>query len=303
MKTKYEQIIDVANIATKERTRDLASIITLAENESLPSASSDAKKVLLLVIDMQNDFMEDIGSLGVTGSKGDVERLTRWIYANMDKITQVMCSLDTHSVFQIFHPSWWADEQGNPPKPYTEITYDDVVNGRWRPMFSVPKSINYVKNLENLGKKRLMIWPYHCLEGSDGASLENEFTNMLYFHATARKSKPITIQKGRDATTEMYGIIKAEYDPNNFVNEPVLKVIEDFDEIYIAGEASSHCVMESGKQILEYYKDRPDITQRITILEDCTSPVANCEQIAEDAFAAFKAQYGIRVAKSTDIIL
>ena len=304
MKTRYEEIINVNNIATRDNKTDLQEIVRLAENENFPPAVDDAKKILLLGIDIQNDFMEDIGSLGVPNSKGDVERLTRWIYKNIHHITQIMCSLDTHSLAQIFHPCWWQDENGKNPNPYTIITYDDVVKGKWIPVYGKPAyALEYLMHLEQDGKKQLCIWPYHCLAGSWGANLESEFTKMVYFHSAVRKSKPALIQKGFDPYTEMYGIIKAEYDPNNFLNLSVLNAIENFDEIYIAGEAASHCLMESGRQILEYFACRPEITQRITILEDCTSPINGYEQATCDAFEAFKNTYGIKVLKSTDVTL
>jgi len=322
MLTKYEQIVDVHNIASRgentnlseveREARRLPYIIGLAENESLPPATCDAKRVLLLNIDMQNDFMEGIGSLAVPGSKGDVERLTRWIYDNMNKITQIMCSLDTHSEAQIFHPSWWEDEEGNHPAPFTPIKYDDVAQGKWRPLYPGPvwseekqklvQSMAYSQEyVKALGEMR--IWPYHCLAGTFGAGLEGEFAKMLYFHSAARKSRPALIQKGSNPYSEMYGIIKAEYDPSNFLNTPVLTAVESFDEIYLAGEAASHCLKISGLQILEYFANRLDVTQKITILEDCTSPIPGCEKETLDAFNGFKAQYGIRVAKSTDIQL
>ena len=319
MKTKYEQIVNVASIASPKNQfsglignggsvqnipTSLQEVINLAEQENFVPAVDDAKKILLLSIDVQNDFMEDIGSLAVPGSKGDVERLTRWVYENMSGITQIMCSLDTHSPAQIFHPCWWQDENGNQPAPYTIITYDDVKNGKWKPVYGQPaRSVEYLKHLEQDGKKQLCIWPYHCLAGSYGANLEGEFTKMVYFHSAARKSKPGLIQKGSDPYSEMYGIIKAEYDPNNFLNLPILNAMERFDEIYIAGEAASHCLMESGRQILEHFAGRPDITQRITILEDCTSPISGFEQVTKDAFESFKKTYGIKVMKSTDVKL
>jgi len=302
MKTKYEEIVNVNNIATNTPNQGLANIINLANQEKFNPANKDAKQVLLLVIDMQNDFMEDIGTLPVVGSKGDVERLTKFIYNNMENLTKIMCSLDTHAVEQIFHPAWWIDENGNNPDPYTLITYDDILKGKYTPAFGdIAKSIEYVKKLEEYGKQQLCIWPYHCLQGHFGANLEAEFTKMIYFHSIARKSNLGLVQKGTDRYTEMYGIIKAEYDPKGFVNTPVLNAVERFDEIYIAGEAASHCLLESGKQILENFKDRPEITTKITILEDCTSPISGFEQVTEEAFEEFKRIYGIKVMKSTDV--
>ncbi len=304
MKTKYEEIVNVGNIATLTGPTNMQDIIALAEKESVSPAVYDDKKILLLGIDVQNDFMEGIGSLAVPNSRKDVECITKFIYNNIHHITQIMCSLDTHSLTQIFHPCWWQDENGNNPAPYTIITYNDVVKGKWTPVYGKPsRSLEYLKHLELDGKKQLCIWPYHCLAGTTGANLECEFAKMMYFHSAVRMSKPVLIQKGFDAYSEMYGIIKAEYDPNNFLNQPVLNAIEKFDEVYIVGEAASHCLMESGRQILEHFAGRPDITQRITILEDCTSPIPGYESATHDAFESFKATYGIKVMKSTDVIL
>ena len=111
------------------------------------------------------------------------------------------------------------------------------------------------------------------------------------------------IAKGFDMYSEMYGIIKPEYNPNNLLNTSVLQAIEKHDQIFLAGQAASHCVAESGAQILEYFKDRPEITTRITLLKDCTSAVTGCEQMAADAFSRFESQFGVKVANSVDIQL
>ncbi|MCL2869249.1 hypothetical protein FWF48_00350 [Candidatus Saccharibacteria bacterium] len=304
LRTKYEEIVDVSKIATRGEDEQPSDIAYKASAENLKPSMDDGKKVLLLTIDMQNDFMPGIGSLGVPGAKEDVQRLTRFIYNNMGHITQIMCSLDTHHLAQIFHPCWWIDEHGDHPTPFTIISYDDVKNGVWKPVYGNPKrSVEYVKALEAGGKQQLCIWPYHCLKGTNGAALENQFARMVYFHEAARASQARLIVKGEDIYSEMYGIIKAEYDPNGFVNTPVLNAIEDFDEIYVAGEAASHCLPASVEQILEHYSNRPEVLARIFILEDCTSPVATFEQYAKDKFESFKQQYGIQVVKSTDVVL
>lgn len=300
--TPYDQIVNVANIATRN-SKHPQEVIPLAAVEKLRPSVEDGKKVLLIVIDMQNDFMPN-GSLGVPGSDGDVKRLTQFMYDNMNGITDVMCSIDTHYPMQIFFPCMWADEKGKQPDPFTMITYDDCVAGKYRLIHGVPKkALECLKALKDAGKVGVFLWPYHCLAGTPGFSLESEFTNMLNFYAAAKGTKPELVFKGTDRYSEMYGIIKPEYNPGNFVNDRVLAAIEDYQEIYLAGEASSHCLLESGKQILEYYKARPEVTQRITILEDCTSPVTGFEQQATDAFEAFKRDFGIKVAKSTDISL
>lgn len=304
MQTRFEQIVDVAKIATKQEGVSIPQIIEMASKDRINPASADVKTTLLLIIDPQNDFMEDIGTLAVPGSKGDIERLTRFIYGKMDTITKIMCSMDTHSLGQIFHPCWWVDKDGNNPAPFTMITSKDVENGIWTPVYAPTDSIKYLKGLEAGNKKTLMIWPYHCLEGTIGAKIEAQLMNMIYFHSECRKSKPSFLQKGQKALTEMYGIIKAEFDPGNsaFLNIAVLNAIEEYNEIFIAGEAKSHCVLESVKQILEYYETRPEVTCKITILEDCTSSITGCEADTEAEFDRFKKQYGIQIKSTTDIL-
>ncbi len=59
MKTRYEQIVDVNKIAAMEG-KDLQEVIRLAQQEDFKPALDDGKRVLLLLIDAQNDFMQDI---------------------------------------------------------------------------------------------------------------------------------------------------------------------------------------------------------------------------------------------------
>ena len=302
MKTNYEQIVDVAKIG-QHSAADMNAIFNMAEQERFTASSTDSPKRLLLCIDVQKDFIEG-GALAVPGSIKDVERITRFIYNNMGGISNIMCSLDTHIAHQIFHPCWWGDSNGNHPAPYTIITYDDVKKDRWRPVYGeIKDAIQYLKELEKVGagKKQLCIWPYHCIKGTDGNSLENEFAKMVYFHSVARKCVNRIIPKGEDPYSEMYGIIKPEYSKKNFINTPVLTAIEKYDEIYVVGEAASHCLLESVKQIAEHFANRPEVTQKITILEDCTSPITGFEADTAATFDNFKNSYGIKFAKSTDI--
>ncbi|MGE8426590.1 MAG: hypothetical protein ACN6O7_01895 [Sphingobacterium sp.] len=303
IKTQFDQIVNIQQIASGKKD-NVADMLTLAKEEDIPPAASDKRRTLLLAIDVQNDFMESIGSLAVNGSKADVQRLTKWMYRNVEALTQVMCSLDCHSIMQIFHPAWWLDSAGNHPEPFTIIRHSDVRDGIWYAANgNTALSLDYLRHLESEGKKQLCIWPYHCLEGSSGAQLESQFTNMLYFHSAVRQTKPILVYKGQDPNTEMYGIIKAEYDDNKYVNHAVLDAIRDYDAIYIAGEASSHCVLASAMQILEYFEHDRSITSRITLLIDCMSPIAGFEEQTLQHFETLKEKYGIQIRLSTEVNL
>ena len=301
MKSSYEQIVDIDSIASRQGKTDMAEIIALGESENLTPAQDDTTNRLLLAIDVQNDFMEGLGSLAVPGSKGDVARLTRWIYNNAGRLTHILCSMDTHSAAQIFHPCWWMDSQRKQPAPFTVITYDDVLNGRWLPVNNEhDRTLDYLRNLEATDKKQLCIWPYHCLSGTFGADLEGEFTRMIYFHSAARRYTPTLVAKGQNPWSEMYGVIRAEYDPEGFVNTAILDAVAQAGEVYVAGEASSHCVLASITQLLEHFAERPDITRRIILLEDCTSPIPGFEESTQKSYARLQEQYGLKIMKSTD---
>lgn len=303
MKTAFEQIVNVNHIASLAHQGNIANILNLAQNEDLNAAYEDRNKILLIAIDLQNDFMEGIGSLGVTGSRTDVKNLTHWMYRNMASLTHVICSLDCHTMQQIFHPMWWTDKEGKHPDPFTIISYHDVENGIWTPVDqAVEDALEYLHHLEKGNKKQLCIWPYHCIEGTLGAQLENQFTNMLYFHAASRKTAPTLIYKGQNPNTEMYGIIKAEYDKDRYVNQTVLDAISGYDSIYIAGEAASHCVLSSLIQILEYFGDNKKVTSKIIVLEDCMSPIGGFETSTKEQFDALRKDYNIQIRKSTDPI-
>lgn len=257
-------------------------------------------KTLLLAIDVQNDFMDD-EALGVPGAKEDVKRIVNFIENNSDMITDITVSIDTHSPRQIFHPCWWVDSNGDNPKPYTVITLEDLDKGKYEAIDYKEESYDYVKNLEKAGKKSLIIWPYHCLQSTVGAALEDSFAKAIT-QMTMEKGVPVNyIIKGQDPLSEMYGIIKPEYSTNpNCMNIELLESFKEYEKIFVVGEAKSHCVLESVRQILEYYKDDKKETQKYIILQDCMSSISGFEESTEKTFNEFSKEYGVVIANSRD---
>src|SRR5579871_5604406 len=97
------------------------------------AASEDKPRILLWLIDVQVDFVfpAPIGRLPVPNALDDTQRTVEWIYRNAQQITQIAASLDTHTPFQIFYPSWWENASGQHPLPFTTITLADVQKGLW----------------------------------------------------------------------------------------------------------------------------------------------------------------------------
>lgn len=301
MKVTYEEIVNVGSIGKPDNTIALNDILKQANDEHLAPSKQARERVLFLGIDVQQDFMDN-GALGVSGAHGDVERMTRFIYNNMENISNIAVSIDTHTPHQIFHPCWWIDENGNNPAPYTAITLADLDSGKWRAVINPVASRDYVEHLEQDGKKTLVVWSYHCIQGTTGCALENQFANMVYFHSVARKAVVQRLVKGQDPLSEMYGILKPEYDRKGYINLDFLTKMDDYDKIVIAGEARDYCVYESLKQMLDYHANNTEVLRKIYVLEDCMSAIGEPAEV-DKMYADLQNQYKFNIVKSTDDFL
>ncbi len=240
--------------------------------------SRKARKVHLLIIDPQNDFMDLQGSkLAVAGANEDMNRLAEFIRQYGPRLTDIHVTLDSHQVVDIAQPAWWKDADGNMVSPFTLITSDDIIAGRFttRNPSHRARSIAYTQELEKNGKYNLFIWPPHCLIGSWGHSVQENLSNALIEWQTKEFAMVDYVTKGTNPFTEHYGGLLAEVpdatDPSTQLNSDLIQVLQDADEIPIAGEALSHCVMATINQIADNIGD--EHIKKITILTDATSPV------------------------------
>lgn len=299
MKTKLTDIVSFDLIGSSEVTRG-HDILTAALNEELRPAAEDEERILLLGIDMQNDFMEN-GSLGVPGAHDDLKNALHFIYKHMSKITDIVLSIDTHIPQQIFHSAWWVDKDGNHPEPYTVITSENIRSGKWRALQYKEESLSYVEALEKLGKKQLLIWPYHCILGTFGHALESQFAQLVYFHSIARQSPVVSRLKGSNPLTEMYGLFKPEVSTEAETDFELLSQLKSYDKILILGQAKSHCVLESVGQMLDFFYGDRQQTEKIYVLEDCMSSISGFEEATEATFKEWEKTSGIHLVQSTEL--
>ncbi len=274
------------------------------------SAHEDREKIAVILVDYQHDFVDPTGSLYVPGSHDDVARFLNWFYMNAHRITSVYASLDTHLPFQIFYSSWWKNPQtGEHPQPFTPITVEDVTNMTWVPVIQPNWSLHYVHQLQQKAKKDLMIWPYHTMEGTLGHMLVSPVSEAIAWHSAARNTQPTYVVKGRTIRTEYYGIFGAEIpdpdDPESGLNVTLLDAVMKHDKVYVAGEAKSHCVLETERQLVGRFGNAPELLKRLHFLKDCTSsvrhPAIDFDALA-DAELAEMEQQGVQVVLSTDPI-
>lgn len=238
-----------------------------------------AAKILLLIIDMQYDFCSPGGSLYVKGSEEDVARLARFISLNESEIDHIIFTQDNHNVIDISHPVFWEDKNGNYPKPFTGISLKKVLGGIWQPRFQKGKAIDYIRKLELQGEYPHTIWPEHCIIGSHGAAIVDEILEPVKVWARKGRFYDLVI-KGTNPLTEHFGALKANVPiagcAETQLNTDLVNKIMSASKVYIAGEAKSHCVANTVKQLLHL----GGVAKKLFILEDCMSDVEGFEKIA-----------------------
>src|SRR5690242_7568226 len=102
----------------------------------LQPASASKERIWLPLIDVQNTFCIPnfelfVGGRSGTGAVEDNTRLARFIYHNLGRITHISATMDTHLSQQIFHPIFFIDGEGKHPAPYTDITAQEIREGKW----------------------------------------------------------------------------------------------------------------------------------------------------------------------------
>jgi nicotinamidase-related amidase len=264
------------------------------------------KKIDLLVIDPQIDFCDPKGALYVNGAEKDMDRLASFIDREGSKINEIHVTLDSHHYLDVAHPIFWRNSQGEHPNIFTIISYDDVKNGVWMPTIAqfTKDMLNYVKALQDGGRYPLCIWPPHCLIGSPGhAVYPSLFASLIKWENRPRVIDYVT--KGSNILTENYSIVKAEVpdpsDPTTQINARLVNTLQQSDLVIICGEAGSHCVANSVKDIASAFLDDSYI-QKLVLLTDCISPVTGFENLQED-FIKEMTKRGLQLATTSSLRL
>ena len=240
------------------------------------------KKVSLLIVDPQTDFCLPGASLYVKGADSDMHRLSEFIIENANEIETIHISLDMHLLDSIFHSMYWENQEGKNPEPFTNITIEDVQKGIWKT--ANPKdshnALTYLEVLKTKNNFTHTIWPYHCISGTYGSNIFPPLYSALRKWMDITGKSFCSHLKGMESNTEHFGIFQNETD--GIYNTALIhELFDKNDNVLVAGQAKSHCVAVSLKQILEYF---PDCVKKITLLTDTTSDVDGCEHIADKIY-------------------
>jgi nicotinamidase-related amidase len=245
-------------------------------------------KVHLFCIDPQRDFCEPsgngAGALFVSGADDDMARLADFVLRCSSKLDDIHITLDSHHPVHIAHPIWWRNSNGDQPSPFSIISVNDVETGKW--MATQPglqrHSLDYVKQLDKNGRYPLCVWPVHCRISSPGHTVVP-----VLFDALCKWEEEFAIvdyvTKGSNIKTEHYSIFQADVpdpkDPSTQVNTALVQTLMTADLVAVAGEAGSHCLANSIRDLAGLC---PDIVKKLVLLTDATSPVPGSEKLQED---------------------
>lgn len=258
-------------------------------------------KLHIITIDPQNDFCDPKGSLYVGGADKDMQRLAAMITRLGDRIEDIHVTLDTHHLVDIAHPIFWMDSNGNHPNPFTIISLDDVMGGKWtttKPVF-MPRAVDYVKQLAKNGRYPLCIWPPHCLIGSWGHNVVPELWKVLKEWEDKNFGMVDYVTKGSNFWTEHYSAVQADVpdpqDPGTMLNTTLIETLKEADVIAITGEALSHCVANTIRDIANNFGE--ENIKKFVLLEDCSSNVTGFDQFGVDFVKEMKKR-GMEISTS-----
>jgi nicotinamidase-related amidase len=130
-----------------------------------------------------------------------------------------------------------------------------------------------------------VIWPEHCLIGSPGHNVVPSMLDALHEWERTRYVTVDFVTKGSNPWTEHFSAVQAEVpdpeDPSTLVNTALVSTLEEADIILLAGEALSHCLANSVRDVARAFSD-PKYVQKFMLLTDASSNVTSFEKYGED---------------------
>jgi nicotinamidase/pyrazinamidase len=273
----------------------------------------------LLVIDPQNDFCDlpkaylpitqsgaiQVPALPVSGAHGDMLRLAEMINQGLDGLSGISITLDSHHRLDIAHPTFWTDAHGGAIAPFTQIAAAEVRSGKYLPRnnAALPRVLAYLDALAAAGRYHLMVWPVHCEIGSWGHNVHDAVRTAYNRWEERRLGVVNKVAKGANPWTEHYSALMAEVpdadDPATQFNRRLVDLLAQADCVYIAGEASSHCVKATTEHIVANFK--PGDLAKLVLVTDCMSAVAGFDAQYQ-AFVADMIARGLQTATAADVL-
>ena len=294
--------------------------------------------VHLVVVDPQKDFCiaDDgaghKGSLVVPGAEADMKRVAKMVERIGPRLSDIHVTLDSHQGIGIERPRWWRRKSdGAQPAPFTVLGIDST--GRkivkklpdatgaptvdsneeyitYEPTYlrqggPTGKGVfGYLEALALAGRYPHVIWPVHCVVGSWGWGIVDPLSDALTKWEQDEFARVNYVTKGNNPWTEHFSGVKAEVpdptDPSTQINTALIQTLNEADIIAITGEALSHCVANTGRDIAANFTD-PKYIEKLVLLKDSASNVSGFDFLG-DAFIKELCAKGMKLSTTTEFL-
>jgi len=252
---------------------------------------SKMKKDAMVLIDPQYDFCDKHGTFYVEGATRDMFNASLFLRRHKHRFGFVGLTGDDHNYTHISHAAFWLNEKYTNPFPFQVITSQDVKEGKWIPTRDFEYVVNYLEKIEALGKQH-QIWPTHCCAGTLGSNFVSEVITAVNEWEVKNKLSATVLHKGNLWYAEQlspFSLATGEFINTSFVDE-----LKNYGMKYFAGEAYSHCL----KLAIIDAVNLGIPANEITVLTNCTSPIAGCDMT--DFEEEYKAK-GMRFCETSEI--
>ncbi|RDJ35529.1 MAG: hypothetical protein DWQ19_11985 [Crenarchaeota archaeon] len=292
-----------------------------------------AKNIQLVIIDAQNSFCKVVpqdeqqvvhdGELCVPGAWEDMNRVADMVKRLGKRLDDIHVTLDSHHLFHVAHPVWFRDSGGNHPNPFTIMraengkivgsttdssgqTHDVGEFTCFRPSVT-KKTLEYLESLQAAKRYPHCIWPPHCLIGTPGHNVVPQLMDALLNWVVLKGDTIVDfVTKGSNPYVEHFSAVRAEVvdpaDPSTQLNAAFIQTLEEADEVLFAGEAGSHCLANTVRDIANSFNDSEDkFLKKCVLLTDGTSPVPGFE-VYQDDFVKEMTGRGMKTTTTVDYL-
>jgi nicotinamidase-related amidase len=292
-----------------------------------------SKNIHLVVIDPQNSFCKVVpqdqqqilhdGELCVAGAWEDMNRVANMVNRIGKKFADIHVTLDSHHSLHVAHPVWYRDANGNRPDPFTIMRAENgkIIGSKFdasgqqhdigefscfKPS-ATKRTLEYLQSLQSASRYPHCIWPTHCLIGTAGHNVVPQLMDALQKWTNDQGDAIIDfVTKGSNPYVEHFSAVQAEVvdpsDPSTQLNVGFIQTLEEADEILFAGEAGSHCLANTVRDIANSFNDADDkFLKKCVLLTDGTSPVPGFESYQE-AFIKEMTQRGMKTTTTVDYL-
>jgi nicotinamidase-related amidase len=275
------------------------------------------------------------GALVVPGADADMDRLATMITRLGSRIDDISVTLDMHQTIGIERPRWWKRvSDGAEPAPFTCLgIHPDgrrivayTVGGSNPNQFGMSPteeayttylpdmlhkggptgkgSFGYLEALAARGRYPHIVWTEHCRVGSWGASIVPVLDRALRTWEREEFGRVNYVAKGNNPWTEHFSGVAAEVpdpgDPSTQINTRLIQTLEEASDIALTGEALSHCVANSGRDIAAAFSD-PKYIEKLILITDTSSNVGGFDFLGT-AFVNDLVAKGMRTTTSVDFL-